>query len=118
MITFEMKEDRRTEFSYSSWYCHRRGKVAISVKCTNGKKWYERYYIHGKRHRLNGPAYTSWHDNGQKRYEGYRINGERHRLNGSAYTSWYSNGQKYCESYYIHDAFQSRKFWDDQGNPI
>ena len=86
MITFEVKEDRRIRFSCTRWGYHRRGKVAYTSKYTNGKKHYETYYIHHKRHRLNGPAHTLWHD----------------------------NGQKYCETYCIHDAFQSRKFWDKQ----
>jgi antitoxin component YwqK of YwqJK toxin-antitoxin module len=42
----------------------------------NGKIRNEEYYLNGKRHRTDGPAYIDYYENGQAYRETYWLNGE------------------------------------------
>jgi antitoxin component YwqK of YwqJK toxin-antitoxin module len=83
------------------WYLNGQ-KVKEFKYYENGNKEYESYYLNGKRHRENGPAYKGWYENGNKWYEYYYLNDKRHRENGPAYQSWYENGNKWYEYYYLN----------------
>lgn len=66
----------------------------------DGIKTEEYYYIDGKYHREDGPAYQIWHK-GNKIKEYYYINNDLHRENGPAYQIWSYDGSKIEESYYL-----------------
>ena len=52
-------------------------KLEVKRECyKNGNTRYEVYYLNGKPHRENGPAYISYYENGNIDYEHYLINGE------------------------------------------
>ena len=66
------------------------------------------YFLNGKLHRENGPAYESYYETGNILNRSWYINGERHRENGPAYESysedgniswrwWYINGKQLTE---------------------
>jgi len=42
----------------------------------NGQKYSESWYLDGKLHREDGPAYQRWFENGQKRTESWWLNGK------------------------------------------
>ena len=79
MITFEMRKAKKwIKWKNSENKLHRLGeKTASTYWHSNGKKSYEAYYVGGKLHRLNGPAFISWHSNGQKWSESYYVEGKR-----------------------------------------
>jgi hypothetical protein len=67
----------------------------------DGSKMYEGWYIDGKSHRLDGPAYIAYYEDGSKRYEWWYIDGNLHRLDGPARIGYYSDGSKSYEWWYI-----------------
>ena len=64
----------------------------------NGTK---NYYLHGQRHRKDGPA-TEWADGSKY----YYLHGELHRVDGPAVE--YPSGNK---SYYLHGKYYSKELW-------
>jgi len=44
---------------------------------SNGQKKYKIYFLKGKLHREDGPAFQWWRENGQKRYEAYYLNDKK-----------------------------------------
>ena len=42
----------------------------------NGKLYCEEYWLNGKHHNTEGPAYRYWYDNGKLRYESYWLKGK------------------------------------------
>ena len=60
----------------------------------NGQKKSEIWYLNGKWHREDGPAYQFWYENGNKKYEEWWLNNKFHREDGPARQGWYENGQK------------------------
>ena len=77
----------------------------------NGNKGYEIWYLNGKKHREDGPAYQSWYKNGQKYYERWYLNGKSHREDGPVSQEWHENGQKEYESWYLNDKEYSKEDW-------
>jgi antitoxin component YwqK of YwqJK toxin-antitoxin module len=77
----------------------------------NGNKFYESYWLNGKRHREDGPARQGWYENGTKQREIYYLNGKYHREDGPAYQSWYENGTKDSDSdsYWLNDTLYSKE---------
>jgi hypothetical protein len=82
------------------WYIHgQRHRVdgPAAVYANGNKHW----YIHGQRHRVDGPA-IEYADGS---YEWY-LDGERHRIDGPAVEhandnkEWWINGTQYSEGYY------------------
>ncbi len=71
----------------------------------NDQKSTEEYYLNGKLHREDGPAYQYWHKNGQKKFELYYLNGNYHREDGPAEQWWHNNGQKQSEIYYLNGKY-------------
>ena len=65
------------------------------------RRGYKNWYLNGKLHREDGPAFEDV--DGRK---AWYLNGERHREDGPAVeypcgaTSWYLNGVMYCKSDY------------------
>ena len=53
----------------------------------------------------------TYYDNGQKGTESYYINGKLHKEDGPAYQYWIENGQKESEIYYINDFRYTREEW-------
>lgn len=53
-------------------------------------------------HRINGPAYTSYHENGMEASELYFFCGKLHRINGPAEVYYSPNGVKTCQTYRIN----------------
>lgn len=100
----------------------------------------ERWYLNGKIHREDGPAYTSWIEGGQILYkriwmqndeyhredgpagiyynddgnidsEVWYINGECHKLDGPAWIG-YENGKIYNTQYWIRGLLYSKEEWE------
>jgi len=46
-----------------------------------------------------------YYKNGQKRYEEWYLNGKKHSEDGPAFQKWYDNGQKWYEKWYLRDKF-------------
>jgi hypothetical protein len=62
----------------------------------------EMYYLHGKRHREDGPSEMRWHSNGNLGHESYSLNGDWHREDGPAWREWlFGNGNLHREEYYL-----------------
>ena len=80
----------------------------------NGKLEYEAYYIDGKLHNPNGPAYRSWYKNGNLATEECRIDDKYHNPNGPAFHSWYSNGKLVSESYWIGGKQLTKKQFENR----
>ena len=53
----------------------------------------ERYILHGKLHRIGGPAAIKYYPNGNIEYEEYYEYGKVHRDDGPAYISYYRDGR-------------------------
>lgn len=84
----------------------------------NGQLLFERYWIDGKLHRLDGPAIRCWGGNGELGSEHYYINGKLHRLNGPACRCWYSNGQLWYEEYWIDDKELNKEEFENDPRTI
>ena len=92
---------------------HREGDLhAVEYKDLS-KEW----YLNGKRHRLNGPAYKN-----ADGYKAWYINGIRHRIDGPAieYTSgtkqWYINDELHRTDGPAIEYINGRKEWYVHGN--
>jgi len=68
----------------------------------SGKVEYEGYFINGKLHRPDGPAYIGYCESGKIEFEGYYINGEHHCLGGPAVISYHKSGKVDYEWYYVN----------------
>ena len=75
------------------------------------KKKSEIYYLDGKRHKEDGPAYQNWYKNGQKKSKYHYLNGKDHREDGPAYQYWFENGKKRQEKYYLDGKEYSKEEW-------
>ena len=62
----------------------------------------EKFMLHGKLHRVDGPAVIKYYPSGEKEYEEYYKNGKVHRDNGPAYISYYIDG-RIDEKWYYTD---------------
>ena len=65
----------------------------------------EEWYLNGKRHRLDGPAYIRYFP-GQdiiSEVEIWYLNGKQHRADGPAYIIHNISGSSHIEEYWIHD---------------
>ena len=60
------------------------------------------YFLNGKLHNFNGPAYRLWYGDGQLSCEIYYLNGQRHNSNGSAHRTWDGNGRLWREEYWVN----------------
>lgn len=61
------------------------------------------YWMHGQRHRENGPAVEEWHMGRRKSMQIYYVNGELHRLasEGPAYQAWREDGHREKVEYWL-----------------
>ena len=82
---------------------HREGELpAQRVWTSEGNLWEEYYWLHGLRHRENGPAWRDWYVNGNLRQEFYYLNGGLHREDDlPAERRWHENGTLWRECYYL-----------------
>jgi hypothetical protein len=80
-------------------------KNGLNVNNNGAKHW----YLHGQRHREDGPA-LEW-ANGHKEWW---LHGERHREDGPAVEfanddkAWYLNGEEFTKDNYL---LKTSKFW-------
>ena len=72
---------------------------------SNGQIKSEQYFLNGKYHRENGPAFIFYYKNGKISYEYYYLNNKCHRENGPAYISYYRDGKIEREDYYLNNVF-------------
>ena len=102
--------------------------MKIELQCVhetnnNGQLISESFWLNGKRHNPNGPAYREWNTQGQLIIEDYFINGKWHNPNGPAYRRWNNEGQLIWEEYWLNDERHNphgpavRK-WNDEGQLI
>ena len=75
---------------------------------SNGKIQYEDYFLNGKRHRENGPAFIFYYKNGKIYFEHYFLNGKCHRENGPAYIEYYEDGKIDYEDYYLNNVIYAK----------
>ena len=80
----------------------------------NGQLECEEYYIEGKRHNPNGPAYIAWCENGQLKCESYYIEDKLHNPNGPAYRSWWAAGQLRYEKYWIDGKLLTKEQFENR----
>jgi len=79
----------------------------------NGQIEREAYWLSGKRHNPDGPAYRSWYDNGQIEAEVYYLNYKLHNPNGPAIKKWSDNGQLIREEYWLNGEWLTKKEFDN-----
>lgn len=65
----------------------------------DGTVFVERWFCHGRSHRLNGPAYIKYYNTGQILEEEWTQNNISFRTNGPFHTIYYDNKQKEKESW-------------------
>jgi len=70
------------------------------IENVQGLLWFEIYYKHGKQHREDGPASTSYYINGNIYAETYSVEGIKHRYMKPAYIIYNENGSIIFWSYY------------------
>jgi uncharacterized protein len=61
----------------------------------------EIWYLDGKRHRTDGPAWIGYFPDGSVSYEVWCVNDERHRTDGPAWISYSEDGSVRCEVWYL-----------------
>jgi hypothetical protein len=67
------------EGNIEKWYDKETNDLRKKIEYwPNGHKQYESYWLNGKRHREDGPAYQSWDENGTKEYEVYWLNDKKY----------------------------------------
>ena len=69
---------------------------------SNGNKATERWYLNGKYHREDGPAYKKWFYNSNIRIELWFKYGKRHRENGPAFIIYNQDGSVKESTYFIN----------------
>ena len=62
----------------------------------------EAWYLKGKLHRVDGPAFVLYNKSGNIQYEAWYFNRKRHRVDGPAYIWYYESGQIEQEDWYIN----------------
>ena len=83
----------------------------------DGENWLElrkykcliKYYLNGKLHRNDGPAFIGFYNDGLLGLEQYYINGLWYRINGPVIIEYHKNGSIKKEKYY----FNSKKHRKD-----
>lgn len=84
---------------------HRENGPAFVEYYNNGSIKSQSYYIKGKLNRKdNGQTIIDYHINGNKRRECYCLNSIIYRKVGPAVIEYFFNGSKKCEKYKIHDS--------------
>ena len=76
------------------------------------KDQYIVYFLNGKYHRTDGPAFIYYYENGQVNCVYYYLNDKRHRTDGPAIIRYYENGQIQSEKYYLNSKPLSKKEFD------
>ena len=77
----------------------------------SGNVYCESYYINGKIHREDGPAYIWYYDNGDVAYKGYYINDLRHREDGPASIGYDKNGSVKYTEYWLNGKLLTMEEW-------
>jgi antitoxin component YwqK of YwqJK toxin-antitoxin module len=77
----------------------------------NGNIQCESYYINGKFHREDEPAYIGYNLNGNVWYKLYYLNGNRHREDGPAIIRYHENGNVWYEEYYLNGRELTKDEW-------
>lgn len=80
----------------------------------------EMWYIHGRFHREDGPAFQSWYSNGCIKKEMWVMNNITHRNDGPAIIEWYRKNTIKNEYWYRRGKFHreygpSKQEWDANG---
>lgn len=84
----------------------------------NNKVGSEIYYLNGKQHREDGPAYVGWYDNGMIESEYFHINGNLHRENGPSAIEWSMTGRKIRQAYYFNGVEIKSEWFAQLGKDI
>ena len=77
----------------------------------SGLIYREEWYINGKFHRVNGPAYISYYESGTIHKEKWYLNGKLHRVNGPAYIWCNKSGIIQEEKWYLNGKETTHKEW-------
>jgi antitoxin component YwqK of YwqJK toxin-antitoxin module len=77
----------------------------------NGNIHYEAYYLNGKPHREDGPAFIGYYQNGNIYYKSYYLNGRYHREDGPAYIEYDYYGNVRSKEYYLNGDHLSEQEW-------
>jgi hypothetical protein len=79
-----------------------KGPALIRHWYPNSQKDYEGWYDHGRRHRVDAPAFIFYYSNDQIREELWYVNGQLHRLDGPAHIEYMPDGRKCKETWYFN----------------
>ena len=77
----------------------------------NGNVRFEEYWLNGKLHREDVPAFISYYENGNVEFEAYYLNDKRHREDGPAIIWYYENGNVREEGYHLNGKKLSYDEW-------
>jgi antitoxin component YwqK of YwqJK toxin-antitoxin module len=75
----------------------------------NGNVEFQEWYLNGKIHNEEGPAYIRYHENGKVEYQEWWVNGKLHNEEGPAYIEYYEDGKVSYQSWYINDKLLSKE---------
>jgi len=99
----------------SNGQLHRENKPAEIWYYESGEIEYKIYWLNDIKHRVDGPAYISYHQmNHNIEHVEYYINGKRHRLDGPA-SIWYDiHNNIQSEEYFIQDTKYSKEEFEKE----
>ena len=63
----------------------------------------KQWWINGKLHREEGPAFIEYSKSGEIEYVAWWLNGKRHRTDGPAMLKYYESGEIQHEEWYLND---------------
>jgi len=75
----------------------------------SGELWCEEWWLNGKRHRTDGPAFIGYYKSGKLECERWCLNGKIHRIDGPASIDFYESGELYYEEWYLNDKELSKE---------
>ena len=101
------------ECYYLNGKCHRDDGPAYIryYEYINACVYYKQYYTNGVWNRINGPAVIFYYENGNLEHEHYYLNGTRHRDNGPAYIAYYPDGNVWYVYHYINGEVLTEDEW-------
>lgn len=77
----------------------------------NGQLYSRSYYLGGRLHRKDGPAFELFYNNGALHFYEWRLNGKLHHLDGPAQGTFNENGSCASIAYCIDDkSFSKTEF--------
>ena len=73
----------------------------ITTYHNNGSVWSEEWWVDGRLHRADGPAWICYNEDGSVSYESWYVDGRRHRADGPAWIDYYDDGSVLSEAWHV-----------------